>query len=164
MVLTYLFCLNSLNVGLRQRGIVRACSVPKLCPFCSPMDCSLPGCSVHGISQARILAWVAFPFPGDLPDGAVEPESCISNIGTGKPEEGHIRTFRNSKRSHWRGGGEEAMNLPGLTRRVLQMPAWDVHAHLDAVTTFLHIPHLALARADEMGEGRSPSTFCSAGG
>ena len=26
------------------------------------MDCSLPGSSVHGISQARILEWVAIPF------------------------------------------------------------------------------------------------------
>ena len=30
------------------------------------MDCSPPGSSVHGISQARILEWVAFPSPGDL--------------------------------------------------------------------------------------------------
>ena len=30
--------------------------------FRGPMDCSLPGSSVHGISQARILEWVAFPF------------------------------------------------------------------------------------------------------
>ena len=27
--------------------------------FCNPMDCSPPGSSVHGISQARILKWVA---------------------------------------------------------------------------------------------------------
>ena len=27
-----------------------------------PKDCSLPGSSVHGISQARILEWVASPF------------------------------------------------------------------------------------------------------
>ena len=27
--------------------------------LCDPMDCSLPGSSVHGISQARILEWVA---------------------------------------------------------------------------------------------------------
>ena len=27
--------------------------------LCNPMDCSSPGCSVHGISQARILEWVA---------------------------------------------------------------------------------------------------------
>ena len=26
-----------------------------------PMDCSLPGTSVHGILQARILEWVAMP-------------------------------------------------------------------------------------------------------
>ena len=26
------------------------------------MDCTLPGSSVHGISQARILQWVAIPF------------------------------------------------------------------------------------------------------
>ena len=27
--------------------------------FCDPMDCIPPGPSVHGISQARILEWVA---------------------------------------------------------------------------------------------------------
>ena len=27
--------------------------------FCNPMDCSLPGSSVHGILQARILGWVS---------------------------------------------------------------------------------------------------------
>ena len=33
------------------------------CPtLCSPMDCSPPGSSVHGIFQATILAWVAIPF------------------------------------------------------------------------------------------------------
>ena len=29
---------------------------------CDPMDCSLPSSSVHGISQARILEWVAIFF------------------------------------------------------------------------------------------------------
>ena len=37
--------------------------VAKSClTLCSPMDCSLPGSSVHGISQARILEWVAISF------------------------------------------------------------------------------------------------------
>ena len=27
-----------------------------------PMDCSLPGSSVHGISQVRVLEWVAIAF------------------------------------------------------------------------------------------------------
>ena len=30
--------------------------------LCDPMDCSPPGFSVHGISQGRILEWVAIPF------------------------------------------------------------------------------------------------------
>ena len=32
------------------------------------MNCNLPGSSVHGISQARILEWLPFPSPGNLPD------------------------------------------------------------------------------------------------
>ena len=44
--------------------------LPTLCVFvaqlcltlCDSMDCSPPGSSVHGIFQARILEWVAFPF------------------------------------------------------------------------------------------------------
>ena len=37
--------------------------VAKSClTLCSPMDCSLPGSSVHGILQARIPEWVAISF------------------------------------------------------------------------------------------------------
>ena len=37
--------------------------VAELCPtLCNPMDCSLPGSSVHGILQTRILEWVAISF------------------------------------------------------------------------------------------------------
>ena len=32
----------------------------QLCPtLCDPMDCSLPGSSIHGIFQARVLEWGA---------------------------------------------------------------------------------------------------------
>ena len=34
-------------------------SVKSYPTLCNPMDCSPPGSSVHGISQARILVWVA---------------------------------------------------------------------------------------------------------
>ena len=38
-------------------------SLTKLCQtLCDLMDCSSPGSSVHEISQARILEWVAIPF------------------------------------------------------------------------------------------------------
>ena len=37
--------------------------ITQLCPtLCDPMDCSLPGSSVHGIFQASILEWVAISF------------------------------------------------------------------------------------------------------
>ena len=37
--------------------------VAQPCPtLWDPMDCSLPGSSVHGSLQARILKWVAIPF------------------------------------------------------------------------------------------------------
>ena len=47
---------------------LRKCKVKvlaaQLClTLCDPMDCSLPGSSVHGILQARILEWVAIYFP-----------------------------------------------------------------------------------------------------
>ena len=37
--------------------------IAQLCPTLSnPMDCSLPGLSVHGIFQARVLEWGAIAF------------------------------------------------------------------------------------------------------
>ena len=37
--------------------------VIQLCPALrDPMDCSLPGSSVHGIFQARVLEWGAIAF------------------------------------------------------------------------------------------------------
>ena len=56
------------------------CLVAKLCQtLCTPMDCSPARSSVHGISQARILEWVAISFSmGSSPpsDG-----TCVSWIG-----------------------------------------------------------------------------------
>ena len=43
--------------------------------FCDPMDSSLPGSSVHGIFQARILKWVSIPFSEDLPVSRIESGS-----------------------------------------------------------------------------------------
>ena len=41
--------------------------VAQSCPTLSdPMDCSLPGSSVHGILQARVLEWVANAFSKTL--------------------------------------------------------------------------------------------------
>ena len=46
------------------------------CPaLCDPMNCSLPGSSVHGILQARILEWVAVPFSRGSSQAGTEPRS-----------------------------------------------------------------------------------------
>ena len=47
----------------RKRGRKWNCEIAQSClTLCDPMDCSLPGSSVHGIFQARILEWVAISF------------------------------------------------------------------------------------------------------
>ena len=42
------------------------------------LDCSPPSSSVHGILQARILEWVAFPFSRDFPKPGIKPRSPAS--------------------------------------------------------------------------------------
>ena len=60
--------------------------------FCDPMDCSLPGSSVHGIFQARVLEWLVISFSR----GSSQPRdrtllSCIAGrfftpVPPGKPK------------------------------------------------------------------------------
>ena len=46
--------------------------------LCDLMDCRLPGSSVHGVLQARILEWVAIPFSR----GSSRPRdrTCVSQV------------------------------------------------------------------------------------
>ena len=95
------------------------CMCTQLClTLCGPMECSLPGSSVHGIFQARILGWIAIPYSGDLPNPGTEPMSPSSPALAGRffttsttwepfvPEAGH-------KILMWRGAllWEERSNL-----------------------------------------------------
>ena len=46
--------------------------VTQMCPIlCNPVDYT-----VHKILQAKILEWVVFPSPGDLPNAGIEPKSA----------------------------------------------------------------------------------------
>ena len=57
--------------------------VAKLCPtLCNSMDHSPPGSSVHRISPARILEWVAMLFPGDLPNPGIESGSPALRVNS----------------------------------------------------------------------------------
>ena len=45
--------------------------VAQSCPtLCDPVDCSLPGSSVHGIFLARVLEWVAISLSNNCGGGA----------------------------------------------------------------------------------------------
>ena len=55
------------------------CSVAQLCPtFCDPVNCNLPGSSVHEILQAGILEWIAI----SSSKGSFLPrdQTCISYV------------------------------------------------------------------------------------
>ena len=63
---------------------VRAKSLQSCLTLCNPTDCSLPGPSVHGILQAKILEWVAMPSSR----GSFQPRdrtliSCILHLQVG---------------------------------------------------------------------------------
>ena len=56
-------CAYILQQWIMPYMIMCACLVARSClTHCDPMDCSPLGSSVHGISQARILEWVAISF------------------------------------------------------------------------------------------------------
>ena len=58
---------QALGVGEGQGSLVffspaAAKSLQLFLTLCDPMDCSLPGFSIHGILQARTMEWVAISF------------------------------------------------------------------------------------------------------
>jgi len=79
-----LLCVDSLVVHAQapeHMGSVVACVAACVCVShlvvsdCDPMDCSLPGSSVHGLLQARMLEWIAISFFRDLPNPGIKPRS-----------------------------------------------------------------------------------------
>ena len=52
---------------LQSMKVKSESEVAQSCPTLSdPVDCSLPGSSVHGIFQARVLEWGAIAFSGEI--------------------------------------------------------------------------------------------------
>ena len=59
----FLYIIIFLQDMILRKGKESESEVAQLClTLCDPMDCSLPGSSIHGILQARILEWVAISF------------------------------------------------------------------------------------------------------
>ena len=65
--------------------------------LCDPMDSSMPGSSVHGILQARILEWVSSSFSRGSSDTGIKlgsptlPEDSLSSELPGSP---HTQTYK----------------------------------------------------------------------
>ena len=82
---------------------------------CDPMDCSPPGSSVCGTSQARILEWVAIPFPRGSSRPGITPASPAlpSRYFTAKPLGNRSRVPRTKNRAT---GRREAGRTEGTRR------------------------------------------------
>ena len=46
--------------------------------LCYPMDCNLPGSSVHEFSRQEYWSGLPFPLPGGLPDPGIKSMSLMS--------------------------------------------------------------------------------------
>ena len=100
--------------------------VAQSCPtLCDPVDCSLPGFSIHEILQARILEWVPFPSPGDLPDPGIE---------TGSPAlEADALTYEPPGKPRWDEWKCQGLQLERLVRTMTQAS----RIHPFSVLTFI---------------------------
>ena len=72
------YAMFMLSQGVGQQGFPEE-SESEVAQSCltlyDPMNCSLPGSSIHGIFQARISEWVTISFSRDLPNPGIEPRS-----------------------------------------------------------------------------------------
>ena len=80
--MNYLPSLSMVGLSIKRRIIVISCLMlaglsgflqvvnqrsevaQSFLTLCDPMNCNLPGSSIHGIFQARVLEWVAITFSG----------------------------------------------------------------------------------------------------
>ena len=98
--------------------------------LCNPMDCSPPGSSVHGISQARILEQVAVPSSrgSSRPrDGIHIIEACVQDLiflsredrDLGFPFQTHLRS-----QAWYIGEAKNSALLPSRDADILVPPEW----------------------------------------
>ena len=74
-------CLNRMMLSRVSLGVLCAQSCLTLC---NRMDCSLPGSSICGILQVRILEQVVIPKPGHLPNPGIKHMSLASPTLAGR--------------------------------------------------------------------------------
>ena len=82
------------------------CEDAQSCPTLSnPMDCSIPGSSIHGILQARVLEWVAIAFSevNNATAAAKLLQSCLTlcNPIDGSPSGSPVPGILQAKTLEW---------------------------------------------------------------
>ena len=78
-----------------EREVAQSCLTPS-----NPMECSLPGSSVHGIFQAKVLEWVAIAFSNQgSRDGKIRSPS--RKLKKKKKEVSNIQTLTMSSCQPW---------------------------------------------------------------
>ena len=90
-------------LGFFMLSIIYVCVCAQwlqLCPtLCNPMDCSLPGSSVHGILQEEYWSGLPCPPPGDLPNPGIEPRTPALQVDSlpseppGKPKNSGVSSL-----------------------------------------------------------------------
>ena len=74
------FFFLKLNNCIKVQACMYVCAkLLQLClTLCNPMDCRVPGSTLHGILQVRILEWVAISFSKDLSNSGIKSMSLMS--------------------------------------------------------------------------------------
>ena len=110
---------------LQCRKVKSQSEVAQSCPTLrDPMDCSLPGFSVHGIFQARVLEWVAIAISVSL---AMGPKS--SNLDFCHEE-------------------YEELIIPGLLYKVVLRIKWDSRYESEMLITMILIFQMRKLKAN----------------
>ena len=88
MSLKLIFNIKICNLNITSHTIVGEVKVAQWCPtLCEPMDYT-----IHGILQARILEWIAFPFfrgsfnPGSKPRSPILQADSLPAVSLRKPK------------------------------------------------------------------------------
>ena len=103
---------------------------------CNPMDCGLPGSSVHGILQARILEWVAIFFTRE----SSQPRNWTQKLNPGLP---HCRqtlyrlSHQGSPPLIVTSCSEETVSQPGIDSVLYLLQTWSGYRMFSIMTRFL---------------------------
>ena len=112
------------------------------------MDSSLPGSSIHGISQQEYWGGLPFPPPGDLPDPGIKHTSPVSSAWAGrfftieppgKPSN-HLGSLREKKKKRCPGLIPKDSDSLGLRCSQARVFLFNIQADVITITSLERYP------------------------